>query len=257
MFGEAGDLGAIVAVRPHRLSLWEAFRKPSPRLRWRTICTNGPDRSLRHTFVMGFGLTMLSCAALAQTQAGVDFVIAAQPLATALDAYSATSGVELFYDGELVIGRRSKAVEGLLAPDAALRELLVGSGLVARATGPNSFTIAPRPPSRVADSGHQAYFSAIQARVAQVLCARPQTRPGKTDLLLRLWIGPSGLVQRAQLLDAPGDRLLENLFAAALRGVSIGVPPPAGLPQPITMAILARADGEASGCADPATMAVR
>lgn len=207
--------------------------------------------------MLGFGLTLLSCATFAQTKPPVEFAIAAQPLAAALDVYSATSGLELFYDGELAIGRRSRAVEGLFAPDIALRELLVGSGLVARATGPNSFTIAPISPSLAANSAYQSYFAAVQTRVSQVLCARAGTHPGDTDLLIQLWIASSGTVQRAQLLDARADRVRESAFGAALRGVPIGASPPAGLPQPITMAILARANGEATGCVSPATMAVR
>ena len=201
--------------------------------------------------VLGFGLTLVGCGAFARARTLLEFTIAAQPLAVALDAYSAASGFELYYDGELAIGRHSSAVEGLLAPDVALRELLVGSGLVARATGPNSFTIAPISSSRAANSAYQSYFAALQIRVSQVLCASPDTRPGNTDLLIQLWIAAAGTVLRAQLLDAD-DGAHESAFAAGLRGLQIGAVPPAGLPQPITMAILARGKGEPSGCAGSA-----
>lgn len=212
-------------------------------------------RSVRpcRALIFGFGLTLLGSGALSQTKPPLQFAIPAQPLAAALDAYSTVSGLELFYDGELVIGRRSNAIEGVLAPDAALRDLLVGSGLVARATGPSSFTVGPALPSRVTDTAYQSYFAAIQIRVAQVLCGRAETRPSSVDLLLQLWIASTGTVQRAQLLDTPDDGRRANAFAAALRGVSIGAMPPAGLPQPITMAILARANGEPTGCASTST----
>jgi hypothetical protein len=216
-------------------------------------------RSVRlcRALMLGFGLTLLSHGAFSQMKPPLQFAIAAQPLAVALDAYSAASGIELYYDGELAIGRRSSAVEGLHGPDVALRELLVGSGLVARATGPNSFTIVSSRPARVANPDHQSYFAAIQARVSRALCARAETRPGDTDLLIQLWIATTGTVHRAQLLDAPEDRMRENAFAAALHGVQIGAAPPAGLPQPITMAILARSSGEPSGCASSTTTAGR
>jgi hypothetical protein len=203
--------------------------------------------------IFGFGLTLLGSGAFSQTKPPLQFAIPARPLAAALDAYSRVTGLELFYDGELVIGRRSKAIEGLLAPDAALRELLAGSGLVARGTGPNSFTISPALPSRVADTTYQSYFAAIQMRVSQVLCGRAETRPGPVDLLIQLWIASSGTVQRVQLLDKSDDDARENAFVAALRGVPIGTTPPTGLPQPIIMAVLARADGEPNGCADAST----
>jgi hypothetical protein len=204
--------------------------------------------------MFGFGLMLISPGAFSQTKSSLQFTIPAQPLAAALDSYSSVSGLELYYDGELVLDRKSKTVKGLLSPDAALRELLAGSGLVARATGPNSLTITiAAPPSiadrtSIADTTRQFYFAAIQTRVSEVLCARAETRPGAADLLIQLWIASSGTVQRAQLLDTPDDRPRENAFAEALRGVSIGAPPPAGLPQPITMAILARASGEPTGC---------
>lgn len=217
------------------------------------------SRSVRlcSALLLGAGLALPGHAAHSQTRSPIQFAIAAQPLATALDTYGVISGLELYYDGDLAAGRRSHAVEGRLVPEAALRELLTGSGLVARSTGPNSFTIAPAPSLRHASASHQAYFAAIQSRVSQVLCAHSETRPGGTDLLLQLWISSTGTVQRAQLLDPPGADVRENAFAAALRGVPIGIAPPAELPQPITMAIFARNRGAPTGCGGATTTAVR
>ncbi len=216
------------------------------------------SRSVRlcRALLFGVGLALPGHDAVSQTRSPIRFAIAAQPLAAALDTYSVVSGLELYYDGELAVGRRSHAVEGRLVPDVALRELLTGSGLVARATGPNSFTITVGP-SRPASASHQSYFATIQARVSQALCAHAETRPGSIDLLLQLWIASTGTVQRAQLLDAPNGDMRENAFAAALRGVSIGAAPPAELPQPITMAIFARTNGEPTGCGGVTTTAAR
>jgi len=217
------------------------------------------SRTIRlcRALVLGFGLALPGHDAVSQTRSPIQFAIAAQPLAAALDTYSVISGHELYYDGDLAVGRRSSAVEGRLVPDVALRELLAGSGLVARATGPNSFTIKPGPPSRLASATHQSYFATIQARVSQVLCARAETRPGDADLLLQLWIASTGTVQRAQLLDAPNRDMRENAFVGALQGISIGAGPPAELPQPITMAIFARTSGGPTGCAGVTTTAAR
>lgn len=216
------------------------------------------SRSVRlcRALLVGVGLALPSYDAVSQTRGPTQFAIAAQPLAAALDTYSVISGLELYYDGNLAVGRRSHAVEGRLLPDVALRELLLGSGLVARATGPNSFTITPGPASRPASAIHQSYFATIQARVSQVLCAHAETRPGRADVLLQLWIASTGTVQRAQWLDAPDSNKREDAFAVALRGVSIGAAPPAELPQPITMAIFARTNGEPTGCAGVTTTAV-
>ncbi|MCA6116447.1 STN domain-containing protein [Bradyrhizobium sp. WSM 1738] len=193
--------------------------------------------------------------AASQERSPIQFAITAQPLATALDTFSIASGLELYYDGALAVGRRSSAVEGRLAPEVALQELLAGSGLVARATGPNSFTIKPAP--RLTSARHQTYFAAIQGRVSQVLCARAETRPGDVDLLLQLWVASTGAIQRVQLLDPPNAGKEEAAFATALRGISIGIVPPAELPQPVVMAVLARSKGERAGCVDVAATAVR
>ncbi|HVQ67651.1 MAG TPA: STN domain-containing protein [Bradyrhizobium sp.] len=217
------------------------------------------SRSVRlcRALLFGVGLALPGHDAISQERNPIQFAIAAQPLAAALDTYSAISGLELYYDGDLAAGRRSHPVEGRLVPEVALRELLNGSGLAARATGPNSFTIAPVPAARLASATHQSYFALIQSRVSQALCAHPETRPGGVDLLLQLWIASTGMVQRAQLLDVPNGDKREGAFAAALRGVSIGVAPPAELPQPVTMAIFARTNGEPTGCGGVTTTVMR
>ena len=217
------------------------------------------SRSVRlcRALLLGLGLALTNHEAASQTRSPIQFAIAAQPLASALDAYGVTSGLELYYDGDLAVGRRSHAVEGRLVPEDALRDLLIGSGLVARATGPSSFIITLDPSLRSRNASHQSYFAAIQSRVSQVLCAHAETRPGNTDLLLQLWISSAGLVQRAQLLDPPGGEMRESVFAAALRGVPIGAAPPSELPQPVTMAILARAKRGPTGCGGASTTAVR
>lgn len=70
-----------------------------------------------------------------------DLNIAAQPLASALIAFSRQTRIEIFADQVLVAGRSSPAVSGAMAPSAALGRLLAGSGLSYRFTGANSVTI--------------------------------------------------------------------------------------------------------------------
>jgi hypothetical protein len=177
-----------------------------------------------------------------QSQIRLNFDIPAQSIAGALDAYSAVTGREIFYDGALVVGRRSTPVQGIFAPGAALTELLVGTGLVARATGQASFTLASSP---VAAPDYLSYFAVLQRTVSRVLCGHAETRPGDVDRLLQIWIAPAGTVQRTRFLDAPDDRAGADTFAAALRGVSIGVPP-SDMPQPVVLAILAQTATECS-----------
>jgi len=149
------------------------------------------------------------------------------------------------------MGRRSNPVQGTLAPDDALRELLVGTGLTARATGKGSFTLAPAAPPRVTKAAYQSYFAAIQAKITQALCVHAETRPGDVDVVFRLWIAPSGTVQQARTIEASDAPVPDDALMTALRGLPVGEPP-ADMPQPVTMAILARDAGAASGCTDSA-----
>ncbi|MDE1172064.1 MAG: TonB C-terminal domain-containing protein [Parvibaculaceae bacterium] len=179
------------------------------------------------------------------------FDIPPQPLASALDSYSAITGREIFCDGDLVLGRRSSEVSGMLTPDAALKALLRDSGFVPRVTGPHSFTVMPAPQGEgtgpvIASSAsdeYQRYFAAVQAGLRQAFCRNPETRPGTYRLVVKFWMAPSGAVQHSELLGSTGNRERDRAFGAALQTLRIAQPSPAGLPQPLTMAILPHTSG--------------
>lgn len=57
------------------------------------------------------------------------FDIAPQPLASALNRLAAQSGLQVIFDGTLVSGKNSPGVVGSKEPEAALAEVLKGSGL--------------------------------------------------------------------------------------------------------------------------------
>lgn len=65
----------------------------------------------------------------------------AQSLASALESLATATHTQFLYSAELVRGRNAPAVKGPLTPSEALYVLLSGSGLEARATGENSFTL--------------------------------------------------------------------------------------------------------------------
>ncbi|MFN4119193.1 secretin and TonB N-terminal domain-containing protein [Acidovorax sp.] len=73
-------------------------------------------------------------AATAPTAAAT-FNIPAQPLPEALAQFARQSGAQLAYPPDLVQGRRAQPVQGARSPDAALAELLRGSGLRMRRDG--------------------------------------------------------------------------------------------------------------------------
>ncbi|MEW6435557.1 MAG: STN domain-containing protein [Pseudomonadota bacterium] len=187
----------------------------------------------------------------------LEFNIPAEELVLALDAYSVATGREVFYDGALVVGRRSAPVNGRLSSDVALRILLGGTDFIPRPTGPHSFTIvlAPRQPfdheraDMIARQNitYRGFFASLQADVKHAFCHEAGTRPGAFRLVIKFWLSPEGQIWRSQLVGSTGDSRRDRLFSLALIGMKTDEPPP-DLPQPITMVVLPRLADEGAEC---------
>jgi len=70
-----------------------------------------------------------------------DFHIAAQPLADALDQFSAQSGYQVIYQNEQVGGLASPGVQGRFSADQAIQRLVAGSGARLSQPNANSFVL--------------------------------------------------------------------------------------------------------------------
>lgn len=196
-------------------------------------------------------------AAMAQNQGPapggrIVFDIPAQPLDEALLAYSIATRIDVVAHASLLAGRRSTAVTGSKTAAEALQVLLTGTGLAARSVDRGSFTLAVQPPAATPDAPSDVprypnYSALLQNVVKRALCRQPDTHPGAYRSAIQLWIAPSGAVERAVIVGTTGDAARDRGLAEAFRGLSIGVPPPAGLPQPATLLILPRT--QASDCA--------
>lgn len=182
-------------------------------------------------------------------QAFVTFDVPAQPLISALEAYGATSGWQVVYDGTLVTGRRSAEVKGTFTPAAALQKLLAGTGLSPRYMAADGFVLVrdptPHPVNAppvlaVAPASSPAvshYYGLVQAGLRESFCANQRIRSGKFRAAVGLWVGSSGVVTQSGLLDSTGDPVLDTAVERALRGVDVGEPPPAGFAQPVVVVI--------------------
>ncbi len=71
------------------------------------------------------------------------FDIPPQSLASALVTYSGVTGMAVLVDGELARGRRSARLQGRFTASDALTRLLGGTGLMARYTSQEAFTLLP------------------------------------------------------------------------------------------------------------------
>lgn len=77
--------------------------------------------------------------ALAQATTAYD--IPAQSLNTALLAFASRAGIQIFYDVQRVRGLRNAPLVGSFTPQQALAQLLSGTGITFRFTGPNTVTL--------------------------------------------------------------------------------------------------------------------
>lgn len=194
-------------------------------------------------------LELVKAASAPSTPSIIAFDIAAQPLSSALDAFSAVTGLQLVYDGALAQGRRSNAVFGTMSPQEALRGLLAGSGLMP-VRGSDAFTVIPSdaagPPKQTL-AGLMPYLGAMQASLASAFCRLPETRPGSYATTLEFWIGPSGQILKPHLFGST-DPARDQAIVRLLGDLSIQHPPP-DLPQPIIIAIGSRPPAETGDCA--------
>ncbi len=168
------------------------------------------------------------------------FNIPSQPLADALLAFGARTGLEVFYDAALAEERRSNGVVGVFTRRAALQILLRGTGYVAKPIGNDTFMIAPALPGATADAAKlrqslQPYFAAIQGRIDDILC-RQRTNATYDDVHLQFWLSPSGLVTKAEVIGDDGDLARDQSRAELISGLAFA-PPPAAMPQPVNMVI--------------------
>ena len=83
------------------------------------------------------------------------FAIEPQALSSALLEFADQSGLELLFDARIAQGQMTKGAEGRFTPEAALRQLLAGSGLSYRFTDATTVTLerAASEPSEETDSG--------------------------------------------------------------------------------------------------------
>lgn len=199
------------------------------------------------------------------TQAGdamasMHFDLPAQPLDRALADFGRLTGHSVLVDSAMTRGLAARAVVGDLDPKEALRRLLDGTGLSARYSGANAFTLVPESAPVEARAGTSPdvegpglpgragapasatgeFAGALQAGITRAMCAIQPTTFGRYRAALQLWIGPEGRVRRARLLESSGLKARDTELLAQMRGLAIGHPPPVELPQPLTVLLSPR-----------------
>ena len=172
--------------------------------------------------VGGTGRRALGCAA--------GFDIPAQDLRAALEAFDTATGISVLYGSDLSAGRRSSALRGHYAPDAALRLLLEGTGLIAQAVGDKAFVLRPTPSAQSGGAvSAQARHRRPSRRSCSSACWTPcaGSRPARRASTARRWrCGSTGKEQigSVRLLDSTGSAARDAAIRAALQGLPVGEP---------------------------------
>lgn len=195
----------------------------------------------------------------------VAFDIPEQPLPSALQAYSAASGIAVLYRSEIGDAFRSAPVRGAYSRETALKMLLAHCDLVVRYTRADAITLvdpsvaAETPESvlggadMVLDTLHVAskperpdraalsdYFDAVQQEIHRALRKSGISPGANYQLEAELWVDASRTIQRAAVTRSTGDGERDSRVATVLRGLTLRRAPPAHTPNPIRVKIMVR-----------------
>ncbi|MEW6439022.1 MAG: TonB family protein [Pseudomonadota bacterium] len=184
-------------------------------------------------------------------QETVSFNIAAQPLQSALDAYSAAAGFEVLYNSKLAFGRSTKGLMGVFTPKIGLKNLLKGTGLTVIYAGEDAFAVVLAPAAQshaIKPPAYRQYFGIVQASIASTFCGDTEIQPGTYRIAVKFWIDPDGQVRRPELLGSSRDSARDRAVSDALERVIVALPPPKEMPQPITMIIMPRSPQVTGDC---------
>lgn len=207
-------------------------------------------------------LMMGARLAAAQAVAGNDvmrFDLPAQSLEVSLSVFGRVTGHSVLVASSLTAGREAAAVHGDFTPHEALQHMLAGTGLTARYTGSDAFTLVPVSPAEgepagggnaakasgatsEAARGEARFAAALQASITRVLCIAQPDAFGRYRLGIQLWIDPVGDVSDARVLQGSGLAPRDAAVLASLRAMALDAPPPPGMAQPITILLTPRAD---------------
>ncbi|MEN5113247.1 TonB-dependent receptor [Brevundimonas diminuta] len=108
----------------------------------------------RSSLFAGVAVLAMSGAAHAQPQtpAQINFSIPAGPLGAALNAYASQAGRQLMFTSGQVAGRRTPGLSGRMTADAALDQLLAGSGLIAVQSSSGAWVLQHSPKDQLAEA---------------------------------------------------------------------------------------------------------
>ncbi len=185
----------------------------------------------------------------------VRFDLPAQPLETALVRFGGLTGYSVLVASNLAAGRQAAAVYGDFEPRVALQKLLVDTGLVARYSGSNAFTLvlgdgAAEDDALPENDGARLrvalvktqYALVLQSSITRILCRAQPDAFGRYRAVFQMWINDDGFVRDVRLLESTGLKERDAVMQKALRNGFMDAAPPVMLAQPVSILLTPRPD---------------
>lgn len=182
----------------------------------------------------------LLCLALMQHACAhaklIDVDIPAQDLSTALKHYASLSQQPILIRSALSAGVQSSAVKGRYTSLDALRALLRNTGLqvsVIEQT-PHAIYVIQAQPKTPETISLQGYPGLIQQQIMRQLCLLPPAQRLHRSLI-QIRLSPQGRIIGVHVLHPSTQPSYQQTLQQQLQHLNLGAPPPARLPQPITL----------------------
>lgn len=109
--------------------------------------------------------------------------------------------------------------------------------------GGDAFGLAARPGGQdITGEGGSAfswYAGLLKDQILNQLGAQPEARANSYTVVVSVWVGGDGTVQRVQIAQSSGDPERDHSIESALTRLGrLSQPPPADMPEPITLRIV-------------------
>jgi len=119
-----------------------------------------------------------------------------------------------------------------------------GFGLVGRKGGRDLLSIGPESGKGADRQRYAFYANRIQQHFQEQLAREDKLRARDYRIVVKIWLGGDGRVQRVELVDGSGhDDTDAALRAALARMPAIAEVPPDAMPQPVRLRIVSRGTG--------------
>lgn len=202
-------------------------------------------------------LALVAEPAAAREQANEWGVTAGRPLADALREFGKRNGYDVVVAEELIEGKRAGSVRKARTAYDALMQMLDGSGLVPRFTRPDAIILEPAvrqaPPDmsldeidvltsafRANNNEYRWYGEKLLGASLALLRRSSELGARSYDFTLYVWLSPDGRITGLDGFGAGSNEEAVRVARKLLDGMTVGSPPPANMPQPVGLRIVAQ-----------------